>query len=154
MWKRVIPETLETRTSESRPIVTAAQNADWQQVALNGGPPCFHLAGEKFCLAAQRWAGHPEHHAFVSLVDLLERLPKYDDDDVCRCGDPFDWHAPSGPCSGSQCQCGSFQPRLNDGFERQSDDKPTPPHCHEFAIERAGTCSICGAEWRLVEGGE
>lgn len=47
---------------------------DWQQVALNGGPPCFALAGDAdthYCGRAQRWAGHDNHHKFVSLDDLL-----------------------------------------------------------------------------------
>jgi hypothetical protein len=27
----------------NKKIITAAENMDWQQVVLNGGPPCFHL---------------------------------------------------------------------------------------------------------------
>ncbi len=58
----------------------AAQLADWQQVVLNGGPPCFHFGadGELFCLRAERWAGHGEPddvtHKFVSLADLLRSV--------------------------------------------------------------------------------
>jgi hypothetical protein len=54
----------------------AAQEADWQQVALNGGPPCFHLEGNvvpRLCLRARRWAGHDTDHTYVSLGDLLSR---------------------------------------------------------------------------------
>jgi hypothetical protein len=45
-------------------LLHAADYADWQQVVLNGGPPCFHLdelgaSGQgKFCMRAKRWAGH------------------------------------------------------------------------------------------------
>jgi hypothetical protein len=55
----------------------AARTMDWQQVALNGGPPCFHLQHGKFCGRAERWAGHEmsEDHAFVSLEQLLTRPP-------------------------------------------------------------------------------
>jgi hypothetical protein len=44
---------------------------DWQQVVLNGGPPCFHVERERFCVRAQGWAGHNEMHKFVSLADLV-----------------------------------------------------------------------------------
>jgi hypothetical protein len=61
-----------TCAKQARALAAAARNADWQQVALNGGPPCFALepAGH-FCLRAERWAGHPEMHPFVSLAALL-----------------------------------------------------------------------------------
>lgn len=61
-----------------RPLIEAAEAADWQQVVLNGGPPCFHLEPEsqKFCLRAERWDGHTDNdawpeHRFVSLRDLF-----------------------------------------------------------------------------------
>jgi hypothetical protein len=43
---------------------------DWQQVALNGGPPCFYVEDGRYCGRAQRWAGHhgdPVVHEFVPL---------------------------------------------------------------------------------------
>lgn len=42
---------------------------DWQQVALNGGPPCFYVEGPQYCGRAERWPGHgnPAFHEFVSL---------------------------------------------------------------------------------------
>lgn len=55
-------------------IVEAAKNADWVQVVLNGGPPCFHLEEDRsrFCLRAERWDGHgAADHPFVSLADLF-----------------------------------------------------------------------------------
>src|SRR5258708_20811377 len=56
----------------------AAKNADWQQVVLNGGPPCFHIDPEgiepRFCLRAKFWAGHDDMHNFVSLAQLLAAL--------------------------------------------------------------------------------
>jgi hypothetical protein len=53
-------------------LIRAAAFADWEQVRLNGGPPCFHLDGENFCLRAERWAGHPSDHPFVTLAEMLE----------------------------------------------------------------------------------
>lgn len=56
----------------------AATEADWDQVVLNGGPPCFHLEGRRFCLRARDWFGHGairgSDHKYVSLVDLLDPL--------------------------------------------------------------------------------
>ena len=57
----------------------AAYRADWTQVALNGGPPCFFLEDDRFCLRAERWPGHsyrdkyPEHR-FISLAALLDKV--------------------------------------------------------------------------------
>ncbi len=55
-------------------LLDACLYADWQQVVLNGGPPCFHLDGMTFCLRAERWQGHGinEFHKFVSLHDLMK----------------------------------------------------------------------------------
>ena len=52
----------------------AACRADWTQVVLNGGPPCFHLKNDRFCLRAERWFGHDHavDHAFISLAALLD----------------------------------------------------------------------------------
>lgn len=53
---------------------------DWQQVVLNGGPPCFstELAnGDRsrwYCGRAERWSGHRTLHEFVSLDDLLSAI--------------------------------------------------------------------------------
>lgn len=54
----------------------AAEQMDWQQVVLNGGPPCFHLDPDtgRFCGRAQRWEGHDEMHKFVSLAGLLKKF--------------------------------------------------------------------------------
>jgi hypothetical protein len=61
-------------------LLTAAVHMDWQQVVMNGGPPCFHLEREgeyvRFCGRAERWEGHrksqfSDDHEFVSLHDLL-----------------------------------------------------------------------------------
>lgn len=52
---------------------------DWQQVVLNGGPPCFHMDHEspdRYCGRAQRWNGHDHDHKFVSLDDLLTTARK------------------------------------------------------------------------------
>lgn len=50
----------------------AAEVADWQQVVLNGGPPCFHIeeAGD-FCLRAKRWDGHGSSHPYTTLAAAL-----------------------------------------------------------------------------------
>ena len=46
---------------------------DWQQIYLNGGPPCFAVMEEdlRFCNRAERWEGHPSDHKFVSWTDFL-----------------------------------------------------------------------------------
>ena len=64
------------RTGKAAKYIAAAERADWVQVVLNGGPPCFELDGGKFCLRAERWAGHDGggFHAFVSLAELLVRV--------------------------------------------------------------------------------
>lgn len=53
-----------------------AERMDWQQVVLNGGPPCFHVEDGRFCGRAERWHGHgvKRHHAYVSLKDLLSSV--------------------------------------------------------------------------------
>lgn len=63
-----------------RAFLEAAAAADWTQVALNGGPPCFWLlknGAPRFCLAAERWAGHHgegRQHPYIPLQLLLEAL--------------------------------------------------------------------------------
>jgi len=54
-------------------LLMAATNADWQQVVLNGGPPCFHFEPDRqrFCLRAYRWAGHGVDHPFTALADVI-----------------------------------------------------------------------------------
>lgn len=58
-------------------LLKAAKEADWMQVVLNQGPPCFHLESDRFCLRAERWDGHKTIggskpiHDFVSLESLL-----------------------------------------------------------------------------------
>lgn len=57
--------------------INAAENMDWQQVVLNGGPPCFHLdpVDGHFCGRAQLW--HCKNtHDFISLADLLRQFLK------------------------------------------------------------------------------
>jgi len=57
-------------------IINAAENMDWQQVVLNGGPPCFHIQPNgRFCGRAKLWIGHKspqQDHCFISLADLLD----------------------------------------------------------------------------------
>ena len=58
-------------------LLRAARSANWQQVIMNGGPPCFHLEGRHFCLRAETWQGHTTdkdewpYHKFISLEALL-----------------------------------------------------------------------------------
>lgn len=55
-------------------LIAAAKGADWQQVVQNGGPPCFHIEDDgRFCLRAQRWAGHDSMHQFTTLDAALEK---------------------------------------------------------------------------------
>ncbi len=67
---------MKTEAEIREMLIIAARNADWLQVIGNGGPPCFHLEDERFCLRAQRWDGHsrPSFHKFVSLADLMADL--------------------------------------------------------------------------------
>lgn len=58
-------------------FIKAAEQMDWQQVVLNGGPPCFYYDKEesRFCGRAQRWHNHEgEPHMFVPFADLLRTL--------------------------------------------------------------------------------
>lgn len=62
-------------------LLEAAKGADWMQVVLNYGPPCFHYEADRgrFCLRAQRWTGHVDggeypEHTFISLDALLLSL--------------------------------------------------------------------------------
>lgn len=48
-------------------LLAAAKRADWTQIALNGGPPCFHLEKRRFCLRANHWVGHSSDHALEAL---------------------------------------------------------------------------------------
>jgi hypothetical protein len=52
-------------------LESAALCADWEQVRLNGGPPCFHIEDGEFCFRAQRWPGHPTYHKFLTLHDAI-----------------------------------------------------------------------------------
>lgn len=57
---------------------SGAPHIDWQQVLLNGGPPCFFVKDGRYCGRAKRWQGHGAaiHHDFVSLDDLLTTVRK------------------------------------------------------------------------------
>lgn len=59
--------------------LAAAKLADWEQVRQNGGPPCFHIAGGRFCLRAQRWDGHDDDHRFTTLAEALQPVPAAED---------------------------------------------------------------------------
>ena len=51
---------------ETRKVLAAFRLADWQQVVLNGGPPCFHVERDgRFCFRAERWPGHGPQHEFT-----------------------------------------------------------------------------------------
>src|SRR6266568_1804337 len=53
-------------------LLNALNNIDWNQIALNGGPPCFFIKDSLFCLRAERWGGHNSYHKYVSLLDLID----------------------------------------------------------------------------------
>lgn len=67
---------IEQTSDELKVVLNAAKNADWQQVVLNGGPPCFHIEDGSFCFRAERWQGHEDAviHPFVSLEALLRTV--------------------------------------------------------------------------------
>jgi hypothetical protein len=55
---------------------TRVPQMDWQQVVMNGGPPCFATLDDdagRFCGRAQRWDGHDYEHKFVSLEDYVRQ---------------------------------------------------------------------------------
>jgi hypothetical protein len=74
----MIEKANEADMSEKHPYdahFKAAKAMDWQQVVLNGGPPCFHLCEDgSFCGRAERWAGHEDLHKFISFHDLLRMV--------------------------------------------------------------------------------
>jgi hypothetical protein len=42
---------------------------DWEQVRLNGGPPCFaKVRPDRLCGRAKSWQGHPADHEYVPLA--------------------------------------------------------------------------------------
>jgi hypothetical protein len=102
-------------------LIAAAKRADWMQVVLNQGPPCFALHPDDrgtFCLRAKRWAGHgDDHHPFVSLADMLEAVlslpavpqaPVAPLESVCRhCGQIADvtprFDPPAAPVASGTC---------------------------------------------------
>jgi hypothetical protein len=56
-----------------RRLIYAAARADWEQVELNGGQPCFALMrDDQFCLRSEQWVGHGSDHEFVSLAQALQ----------------------------------------------------------------------------------
>lgn len=61
---------------------------DWIQVRMNGGPPCFHVEGERFCGRAERWDGHPQIHAFVSLNEFVNAAIAHGQEKM-SCGHPL-----------------------------------------------------------------
>lgn len=65
----------------SKELLEAARHADWLQVAMNQGPPCFHLEDDGyFCFRAKRWDGHHSFegsipcHEYISLENLLQKI--------------------------------------------------------------------------------
>lgn len=59
----------------TKKILLAAKNADWEQVMLNGGPPCFRFEEGRFCLRAKRWhdeTGKVSGWEYVPLDQLLK----------------------------------------------------------------------------------
>jgi hypothetical protein len=58
------------------PLLTALRGMDWIQVILNQAPPCCMIESGKhtsrFCGRAERWAGHPADHPYVSLGAAID----------------------------------------------------------------------------------
>ncbi|HVX56959.1 MAG TPA: hypothetical protein VHA37_04455 [Candidatus Saccharimonadales bacterium] len=64
--------------AQRQAVIAAAERMDWQQVVLNGGPPCFAVCEDgRFCGRAERWAGHEDLHKFVSLADLIRAVQSW-----------------------------------------------------------------------------
>lgn len=70
---------------------TKRPRMDWQQVVLNGGPPCFAVLDDEdgyYCGRAERWDGHDGEHEFVSLNTLLDRAAAESLKGICvYCGE-------------------------------------------------------------------
>lgn len=76
--KNIVGRLREQKLKNHEVIIDACRRADWGQVIANGGPPCFYLDGDTFCLRAERWAGHNRNgfHAFTPLDDLVRQCIK------------------------------------------------------------------------------
>jgi len=65
--------------SKREEFLEACAVADWEQVRQNGGPPCFYIEDGRFCLRAERWAGHyrpGQDHTFTTLHEAASRIEK------------------------------------------------------------------------------
>jgi len=61
----------------AKALIEAAEQMDWPQIQLNGGPPCFYFEETgNFWSGAERWEGHghPDQHRFISLAEMLRLL--------------------------------------------------------------------------------
>lgn len=55
-------------------LLKAAKDADWMQVVGNGGPPCFHLEGNRFFVVVLPVMPHTqveEHHAMKTILLII-----------------------------------------------------------------------------------
>lgn len=88
---RILATPAPERPEASTDLYVACSIADWQQVVGNGGPPCFHLDGARFCLRAKAWHGHADrddypYHRYVSLLHLIDSLRPMKDDGIVQPG--------------------------------------------------------------------
>jgi hypothetical protein len=143
----------ETRAGLPDGLHEAAQLADWGQVAMNGGPPCFHLEGGKFCLRAWRWAGHNDSHTYIGLHELLQSLTRSTEtipDGVCaKCRHWIGYHGEFG-CIATGCEC--MEHPSFESTARKTRDEIRAWECRNCGgIERLDVdrC-VCG--WTRAEG--
>jgi len=135
----------------SKDKATATPQMDWQQVVLNGGPPCFAvLDGEEtwFCGRAERWAGHNGEHTFVSLQDYIRQR----EEEVRAEPVPIILHCPQ--CGEQHIDMEQTETQFRHFMEAWSlnaepqDRVPTrwtnPPH-------RSHLCHNCGTVWRPAD---
>jgi hypothetical protein len=104
--------------------VDAAENFDWMQVQLNGGPPCFHYDDhrQRFCGRAHRWAGHLSMHEFVSLPMLIQLTAQEDQ--------------PSGlPCSAWDSRCMQYEGLLRRASFLMQTASASDPEMRKFIDE-------------------
>ena len=71
--QQAVEKEREEAAQRLRELVEAALLADWLQVVLNGGPPCFAILEGRFCLRAMRWEGHRNgsDHSYVTLAEAI-----------------------------------------------------------------------------------
>lgn len=76
---RAIHDRLSAPSDSSATPASTEPVMDWEQVRLNGGPPCYAVlpdAPGRYCGRAERWPGHPVDHPFIAGPATPTSTPK------------------------------------------------------------------------------